>query len=250
VANGYVVLNPDTRGAYKSGGNLVFFGRQLAEDGYDFIEWAAAQDWSNGRIGLVGNSWLAISQWFIAAERPPHLAAIAPWEGLSDLMREVSLRGGIPMLDFPEMIIQTLAGELLVEDPARMAMTEQDDTLYWQDKRARLERIEVPTYIVASYDHHAHTYGTLEAFRRIASKDKWLRIHNTHEWPDFYDPRWSAELMAFFDHYLKGEANDWPETTRVRIAVHRHRPWKPASGAPPAAARPPSSVPDLTRKPS
>jgi predicted acyl esterase len=219
VANGYVVLNPDTRGAYQSSGNLVFWGRQLAEDGYDFIEWAAAQDWSNGRIGLAGTSWLAISQWFIAAERPPHLAAIAPWEGLSDPMREVLLRGGIPMLDLPELIVQTLAGEHLVEDVVRMVMTEQDDTLYWQDKCARLEQVEVPAYVVASYDHFLHTLGTLEAFRRIASRDKWLRIHNTQEWPDFYDPRWSAELLAFFDHYLKGEANDWPKTPRVRIAV-------------------------------
>jgi putative CocE/NonD family hydrolase len=100
-----------------------------------------------------------------------------------------------------------------------MAMTEQDDTLYWQDKRARLERVEVPAYVVASYDHFLHTHGTLEGFRRIASRDKWLRMHNTHEWPDFYDPRWSVELMAFFDHYLKGEANGWPMTPRVRIAV-------------------------------
>ena len=219
MANGYAVLNPDTRGVCKSGGNLVFWGRQLAEDGYDFIEWVAAQDWSNGRVGLAGNSWLAISQWFIAAERPPHLAAIAPWEGLSDLMRDVLLRGGIPMLDLPEVIIQTLAGEHLVEDVVRMAVTEQDDSRYWQDKRAHLDRVDVPAYVVASYDQFLHTHGTLEAFGRIASEDKWLRIHNTQEWPDFYDPRWSAELLAFFDHYLKGEANGWPTTPRVRIAV-------------------------------
>jgi predicted acyl esterase len=95
VANGYVVLNPDTRGAYTSGGNLVFWGRQLAEDGYDFIEWAAAQDWSNGRIGLAGNSWLAISQWFIAAERPPHLAAIAPLSVTDDVYTGTGYPGGI-----------------------------------------------------------------------------------------------------------------------------------------------------------
>jgi X-Pro dipeptidyl-peptidase-like protein len=51
---------------------------------------------SNGKVGLAGNSWFAVSQWFSAAERPPHLAAIAPWEGMSDYHRNVALRGGIP----------------------------------------------------------------------------------------------------------------------------------------------------------
>ena len=219
VAQGYVVLNPDTRGAYKSGGNLVYWGRQLAEDGYDFIEWAAQQPWSSGKVGMAGNSFLAVSQWFIAAERPPHLAAIAPWEGLSDCLRHVFVRGGIPMLTFPELINQSLAGENLMEDPVRMAVEEQDDTLYWQDKVARVERIEVPAYIVASYDNMAHTQGTFDAYAKIGSPEKWLRIHNTMEWPDFYEPAHVQELLAFFDHYLKGQDNGWQETPRVRLAV-------------------------------
>ncbi len=219
VAQGYAVLQPDIRGAYRSGGNLVFWGSQTAEDGYDFIEWAALQPWSSGRIGLAGNSWLTVSQWFIAAERPPHLAAIAPWEGASDIMRDDFLRGGIPRTAFPEALMQTFAGENLMEDITRMVATEQDETPYWADKIARLEQIAVPAYIVASYDNVAHTHGTFEGWRRIASKDKWLRVHNTQEWPDFYDPQHSAELLQFFDRYLKGVANGWEDTPRVRISV-------------------------------
>lgn len=219
VSKGYVVLHPDSRGAYRSEGNLVYWGTQLGEDGYDFIEWAAQQSWSNGKVGMAGNSFLAVSQWFIAAQRPPHLAAIAPWEGLSDAMRHVFLRGGIPLVTFPELINQSLAGEHLLEDPVRMAVTEQTDTLYWQDKAARVEDIQVPAYIVASYDNMAHTQGTFEAYDRIGSKDKWLRVHNTFEWPDFYEPEHVSELTAFFDHYLKGEVNEWPQTSRVRLAV-------------------------------
>lgn len=48
----------------------------------------------------MGNSWLATSQWFIAAERPPHLACILPLEGLSDVYRETLCRGGVPYLPF------------------------------------------------------------------------------------------------------------------------------------------------------
>ncbi|ETS85978.1 hypothetical protein PFICI_04003 [Pestalotiopsis fici W106-1] len=62
VCNGYAILQPDTRGAFSSTGNFPFWGRQLAEDGYDFIEWAANQTWSSGKLGMSGNSWLTISQ--------------------------------------------------------------------------------------------------------------------------------------------------------------------------------------------
>jgi len=47
------------------------------------------QPWSNGKVGLSGVSYLAISQWFVASHQPPHLAAINPWEGFSDMYREV-----------------------------------------------------------------------------------------------------------------------------------------------------------------
>lgn len=219
VCKGYVVLHPDPRGAYMSEGNISYWGRQLAEDGYDFIEWAAKQEWSSGKVGMAGNSWLGVSQWFIAAERPPHLSAIAPWEGFSDHFRETGNRGGIPAPQFPEMILQTFAGKGLVEDQPRMIVEQQLMTPYWEDKKAKLERIEVPAYVVASYTNAAHTHGTFEGFRQIASKEKWLRVHNTNEWEDFYTEKYENDLLRFFDHYLKGLDNRWEETPKVRLSV-------------------------------
>lgn len=75
------MVNPDKRGAYMSEGNLLYWGHEDALDGCDVIEWIASQKWCNGKVGMSGNSWLTVSQWFIAAEQPKHLAAIAPWEG-------------------------------------------------------------------------------------------------------------------------------------------------------------------------
>jgi hypothetical protein len=219
VAQGYVVLNPDPRGAYHSEGNISYWGRQLAEDGYDFIEWAAQQPWCSGKIGMAGNSWLAVSQWFIAAERPPHLAAIAPWEGFADHFRDTGNRGGIPAPAFPEAIIQTFAGNGYIEDQPRMIVEQQVMNPYWEDKKARLERIEIPAYVVASYTNAAHTHGSFDGYRSIASKDKWLRVNNTNEWLDFYTPKYEAELLAFFDHFLKGQANGFEKTPRVRVCV-------------------------------
>jgi uncharacterized protein len=219
VCNGYAVLNPDARGAYESEGNITYWGRQLAEDGYDFVEWTAKQDWSNGKIGLSGNSWLAVSQWFIAAEQPPHLAAIAPWEGFTDHFRDTGNRGGIPAPQFPEMIIQTFAGNNLIEDQPRMIVKEQTMTPYWEDKKAKLQNVNVPAYVVASYTNAAHTHGSFDGFRNIASKEKWLRVNNTNEWEDYYTPKYSHDLLKFFDHYLKGIDNGWEDTPKVRLSV-------------------------------
>ncbi|KAJ4118603.1 hypothetical protein NW765_017490 [Fusarium oxysporum] len=219
VNQGYVVLNPDSRGAYASQGNITYWGRQPAEDGYDFIEWAAQQSWSSGRVGMSGNSWLAASQWFIAAERPPHLTAIAPWSGFSDLFREVTNRGGVPAPGFEEAIITRLAGKSYVEDVPRMCIKEYLYSPYWHDKKARLERISVPAYIVASYTDSLHTHGTFEGYRRINSSRKWLRVHNSTEWHDYYQPEHVEELRAFFDHFLKDKKNDWESTPQVRISI-------------------------------
>jgi predicted acyl esterase len=53
----------------------------------------------------------------------------------------------------------------------------------------------------------------------MSGKDKWLRIHNTQEWPDLYDPQYGNDLAKFFDHFMKGIDNGWEKTPRVRMAV-------------------------------
>ena len=53
------------------------------------IEWAGVQPWSNGKVGLIGISYYGMNQWQVAAEQPPHLAAICPWEGAADWYRDI-----------------------------------------------------------------------------------------------------------------------------------------------------------------
>lgn len=216
---GYAIVNADARGAFMSDGDIHFWGTQEAEDGYDLIEWLAVQDWSNGKAGLSGNSWLAIAQWFIAATQPPHLTAIAPWEGLPDLYRHDIARGGIPNIGFNESIITHLYGNSRTEDIPAMLTKYPLMNSYWEDKAAKLENIEIPAYVVASYANPLHAYGTFEGFRRISSKNKWLRVHNTMEWTDYYNPVQKEDLRRFFDRYLKGIKNGWEQTPRVRLSV-------------------------------
>jgi hypothetical protein len=72
-----------------------------AKDGYDLIEWIAEQPWCNGNVGMVGMSAFAMSQYIIAAEQPPHLKAIFPFEGVTDYYRHFYYHGGVFCYLFP-----------------------------------------------------------------------------------------------------------------------------------------------------
>jgi uncharacterized protein len=77
VARGYAVVIQDVRGRYASGGEFDPY-RQEGKDGYDTIEWAATQSWSNGEVGTFGLSYPGAVQWLAAVENPPHLKAMVP----------------------------------------------------------------------------------------------------------------------------------------------------------------------------
>ena len=219
-ANGYAIANVDVRGVIDSEGDSVFWDRQEGRDCYDVIEWLAEQAWCDGKVGMSGTSYLAVSQWFTAAEQPPHLVAINPWEGVSDVYRDLVLRGGMPDTGFAQQLQDgSFFGngrkeDILAEAEAYPLMSE-----LWENKIPDFDEITVPAYVVASYSNTLHTAGTFRAWRRIASAEKWLRIHNSQEWPDYYDDANVDDLRRFFDHYLKGVDNGWEQTPRVRYSV-------------------------------
>lgn len=216
-AHGYGVVNADARGAMSSQGDLHCWGPQEGRDGHDLIEWIAAQSWSNTKVGLTGTSWLAIVQWFIAAERPPHLAAFSPCEGWTDLYRCDVVRGGIPDVGFNNHMISKFAGPGMVEDIPAMVRSYPLMNSYWESKIPALDKVDVPAYVVSSWTNLIHTMGTLDGWRSLASKDKWLRVHNTHEWTDYYEN--VEDLRRFFDFYVKDIQNDWGRTPKVRMCV-------------------------------
>lgn len=217
VDHGYAMVNVDIRGIGMSEGNACYFGSQDSDDNYDIIEFLGIQPWSNGKVGMVGNSWLAITQWYVASQNPPHLAAIAPWEGHANMYEDEYMRGGIPNFSYARPCMSY--GQNLMENLQAMMRKYPLMNEYWADKAADFEACRVPAYVVASYSSELHTRGSIEGFRRISSPEKWLRIHNTQEWPDLYDPKYTADLCKFFDHYLKGADNGWEKTPRVRMAV-------------------------------
>jgi predicted acyl esterase len=95
VPRGYVCVRVDSRGVGRTPGTLAPFSPQEALDYYDAIEWAAAQDWSDGNVGLYGSSYTGTNQWNVANLRPPSLKAIMPWAADGDAYRELAYPGGI-----------------------------------------------------------------------------------------------------------------------------------------------------------
>ena len=77
VQRGYVIIIQDVRGRYTSEGEWYPFRHEQA-DGYDTVEWAAALPYSNGKVGMMGASYVGATQMLAAIAQPPHLAAIAP----------------------------------------------------------------------------------------------------------------------------------------------------------------------------
>jgi predicted acyl esterase len=239
VARRYAVVNVDVRGTWGSQGEARYWCHDEGRDGYDLIEWLAARPWCSGKVGMTGVSYLAIAQWQIAATRPPHLAAINPWEGLSDMYREFAFHGGIPETFFSPIWQKSISYSTgRVEDVPAMMQRHPFFDAYWATKVADLAKIDVPAFVVASWaDQGLHLRGALEAFRRIASRQKWLLVHGRKKWETFHRPASVEKQRAFFDHFLKGAENGVPRWPKVQLEVRSRygagrlraeREWPPA----------------------
>lgn len=96
---GYVVVNNDVRGRYESEGEWDPF-RHEAQDGYDVIEWAAKQSWSNGKVATQGGSYLGHVQWAAASQNPPHLVTSVPMVASTSIYKNWAYLGGAFRLSF------------------------------------------------------------------------------------------------------------------------------------------------------
>ncbi len=94
---GYVYVIADIRGSGHSEGTMEgMFSRKEGEDGHDMVEWLAKQEWSDGGVGLAGICYFSSMQLHTAAEQPPSLKCIAPWEIFGDdLYNHGQYEGGV-----------------------------------------------------------------------------------------------------------------------------------------------------------
>jgi uncharacterized protein len=251
VPDGYAVIRVDSRGAGRSPGYLDIFSPRETRDYAECIEWAAAQPWSNGKVGLLGVSYYAINQWQVAALQPPHLAAICPWEGGSDFYRDFTRHGGILNVFvrqwYPPQVagVQHGVGERGPRHRVTGGLTAGPETLtepdlaasradtprlllehplldgYYRDRSPELERITTPVLSAANWAHHLHTRGNFEGYARAGSAQKWLEVHGLQHWVEFYTDYGVALQKRFFGHFLKGEDTGWDRQPPVLLQV-RH----------------------------
>jgi putative CocE/NonD family hydrolase len=194
--HGYAVVTQDVRGRFASEGFFDSIDNE-GQDGSDTIDWIVKQPWSNGRVGMIGGSYLGIVQWKTAVTHNPHLKAICPvvsgdddyfdrfysTGGASKLghrllwMSENLLAPGIQRPAFPDYIdhvpLRTIdkaaTGQTLSFYQQVLNHPSYDD--FWKklSVREKLDQINVPVFSVGGwYDNYVE--GDLDAFMALRKK--------------------------------------------------------------------------------
>ncbi len=254
VPDGYAVIRVDSRGAGRSPGFLRHNDARETRDIHLCVEWAAAQPWCSGKVGMNGISYYASNQWRAAASQPPHLAAICVWEGWSDAYRDGNRHGGIVCVfrkNWQDMQVktvqhgvgergaksrvtgdlvcgpETLSAEVLAanrEDMWQELLGRELEDDYYRERTPDLSKVEVPLLSAANWGGQGlHTRGNFEGYMRAASKQKWLEVHGGSHWAPFYTDYGLGLQKKFFGHFLKGEDNGWDRQPKVLLQV-RHVP--------------------------
>ncbi|MCJ1445190.1 MAG: hypothetical protein MMC23_005695 [Stictis urceolatum] len=158
--HGYAVVRADERGLGQSPGVLDTMSRGTSECFYQVVEWCAERQWSSGKVGLLGISYYAGSQWRVAAKNPKGLSAIVPWE-------------------------DTIEGDLSEEERQKSCNDQNVDNennqfrddIYYASKEYDMGDIKVPLLSVANWGGILlHLRGNVEGWVHAGSDLKYLRF--------------------------------------------------------------------------
>jgi len=246
IANllGFAVVGVNMRGTGCSGGVFDIFSSAQAADGYDVVETVARQPWVlHGKVGMVGLSYAGISQLYVAATRPPHLAAITPLSVIDDLYRQ-QWPGGIYNSGFTRAWIamrdaETKAGGM-AWDQARIDAGDEvaaanqrirsQNIDFERGGRAirffgplsasrrigvRVDQIEVPVYMTGAWQdeqtgsHFASMIGSIDS-----SPDFRFIGFNGHH-PDGYSPMVLNRWFEFLSFHVAHRVPKLPEPIRM-----------------------------------
>jgi predicted acyl esterase len=184
--------------------------------------------------------------------RPPHLAAICPWEGVSDHYRDCRRHGGILstfMMHWFEARIaiaqygvgergernritgrpvcgdETLTQEELIRNRADLVREMREHALldeYFERLNVDLSKIEVPLLSAGNWGGQGmHLRGNCEGFVQASSPQKWLEVHDLEHWTHFYTDYGRELQKRFFDHFLRGIDNGWDKVPPVILNIRK-----------------------------
>jgi putative CocE/NonD family hydrolase len=186
---GYAVVMQDTRGRYESEGKWEPF-RSEAKDGYDTIEWAAKQAWSNGKVATQGGSYLGHVQWRAASLAPPSLVAMFPAVASTNIYANWITLGGAFRLSFNY-------GWGVVRMPNRIMLPQ-----YWHSEKYTPSELKYETIL----NHLPLKDGDLESAG--------YAVQHYRDWV----------AHPGYDDYWK-EISDEEHFAKVRVPVHTSGGW-------------------------
>jgi predicted acyl esterase len=256
VEQGYAYVHADVRGTGRSEGDFEFLGQREQHDLYDIIEWIASQPWSNGKVGGIGQSYYAMSQWFMGVQNPPHLACIAPYDGLNDPYRFMGYPGGIEGGFLAYWINSSVRVPNLYpangDNPRYVTpdvfLEVERHPLYdefWKERAAfeQLEKIKVPVFSIGVWAKlDLHLAGNVRGYQ-LARGPKKLAISGTptpfSSQSDFAGVEFHRRyLLPFYEKYLKGLKTTYDERPNVEFLVRNTGKVRAFESWPPSGTRP------------
>jgi putative CocE/NonD family hydrolase len=204
ASNGYVVVIQDERGRYTSEGEFRIF-LDAPNDGYDTVEWCAAQPWSNGRVGMYGISYTAVLQWLTAMTAPPSLACIFPGMSAANLWEAWTYHGGAFELAFNKSWAMTFLslGTLPRLDPDVARAAGERIAQGIEDMAAVFERLPVSEFpevegIFPSYDDWAQHPSYDDYWQQLDAERHFEKIAiPVHHMSGWYDTFLGGVLRSF-----------------------------------------------------
>ncbi len=231
ASRGYAVLHLSLRGSGKSEGKADLYAH-FGEDGYDAVEWMAAQPWCNGRVGMVGPSLLGISQWLAAKEAPPHLKAIVPEVACGDCYGELWYPGG--MRPGPGREARKLSPG--AEAEYATAIEHPDFDAWWKarttlaEAAAEIGKRGVAVFIAGGQDDYISP-ANLRLYTQLGADAKKRLFFGP------YAHGWHIGLIQelqvqWLDRWLKDDANGADTGARVMLYVKGANRWRNESDWP------------------
>jgi uncharacterized protein len=210
TAHGYVTILQDVRGRYQSEGVGQYFhtvNPHEGLDGFDTVEWIAAQDWSNERVGTMGSSYAALVQTFLALQRPPHLTAVWPDVGpTNSYHHQVRMGGAMQLHMFGALFIHALEAPEIRENPTAKAalidaMERMRDLVYATPFRPSQTALAfVPNLEKTLFDYYWR--GRYDEFWAMECSDFERHYERHADVPGVYTAGWYDPFVAGDTHYF------------------------------------------------
>ncbi len=226
VQRGYACVVQDMRGRFDSeGADLPFDGCGWREhrDGYETVEWIAAQPWCNGKVGTFGGSAMGITQYQLGPTAPPHLVCMVPVVATPSLYHHAEYPGGLYRREQVDEWLRQNNFSQEAWDAIHQHYRYDDFHRSFDAMRPEIaEGVRVPAYHIGGW-FDTFQQGTLDGFsawqhsggegargRQKLLIGPWphgigLREVGDVTWPDNAQFDLVAEALRFLDHYLKGE---------------------------------------------